>query len=122
MKRFLVVIILVAIVGYGIFFFVKQSLPFSNRPELQSAEISIDSIWSVGPVTALRDRMSQRFYWLKSYASVDQLVFDTLKNKNARIKYMKFLSGPVENRIFWLQVDSVVVFDQVIEREKQRSC
>lgn len=121
MKRFLIVVALVAVVGYGIFFFVKRSLPFSNRPELLSDEISIDSIWNVGPVTALRDRTSQRFYWLKSYASVDQPAFDTLKNKKARIKYMKFLSGPIENRIFWLQVDSVIVFNQVIENEKQGS-
>jgi len=117
MKK-LVIVILIAVAGYGIFLFVNCSMPYSDRPELLSAEISIDSIWNIGLVTTLRDKHSRQFYWLKSYSSVDQSAFDTLKNKKAKIRYMKFLSGPIENRIFWMQVDSTMVFNQIIEKSK----
>jgi hypothetical protein len=40
---------------------------------------------------------------------------DTLKSKKATIRYMQLLVVPLENRIFHLEVDSVVVIDQVIE-------
>ena len=100
-----------------IFLFIKRSIPYSDRPELQSADISIDSIWSLGPATAIYDKTSEKYYWLKSYASFDQSALDTLKGKRAIVRYMKFFEGPLENRVFYMAVDSVIVFDQVIERE-----
>lgn len=116
MKR-LILLILLVVIGTTIFLFIKRSIPYSDRPELQSADISIDSIWSLGPATAVYDKASQEYYWLKSYTSLDQSALDTLKGKRASVRYMKFLEGPLENRVFWLAVDSVVVFDQVVERE-----
>ncbi|HEU5289644.1 MAG TPA: hypothetical protein VFU05_03310 [Cyclobacteriaceae bacterium] len=115
MKRMTLLVMFVA-VAITIFLFIKRSIPYSDSAELLSTEISIDSIWSLGPTTAVYDRKSQKYYWLKSYTSLDQLALDTLKSKRARIQYMKFLKGPIENRIFRIEVDSVVVFDQVIER------
>jgi len=40
---------------------------------------------------------------------------DTLKTKKASVRYMKFFAGPLENRIFHMEVDSIVVIDQVVE-------
>ncbi len=116
MKR-LILLILLVVIGTGIFLFIRRSTPYSDRAELMSADISIDSIWSLGPATAVYDKASQKYYWLKSYTSLDQSALDTLKSKRARIRYMKFLKGPLENRIFQMEVNSVVVFDQVIESE-----
>lgn len=117
MKRMILLIIL-GVIAIGIFLFIKRSVPYSDRAELLSATISIDSIWSLGPAAALYDKESGKYYWLKSYSSsLDQSMLDTLKSKKARIRYMKFLMGPLENRIFYMKVDSAVVFDQVIERE-----
>jgi hypothetical protein len=96
---------------------VRRSIPYSDREDLFSAEISIDSIWTFGPAAGIYDRRSGKYYWLKSYTSLDQTKLDSLKNRPANIRYMKFLQGPLENRIFYMEVDSVVVFDQVIERE-----
>jgi len=116
MKK-LVMLILISIIVYGIFLFVNRSIPYSERPELLSADVSIDSIWRLGPATALYDKTSQQFYWFKSYSPGNPFNFDVLKNKKAKIRYMKFLSGPLENRIFWIQVDSTVVFDEVIHQD-----
>jgi len=117
MKR-VILIIAVLVISTVIYFFVKRSLPYSDRVELLSADISVDSIWSLGPATAIYDKASQKYYWMKSYTSFDQSMMDTLKSRKASIRYMKFLKGPLENRIFRMEVDSVVVFDQVIEREQ----
>jgi len=117
MKK-LIIMILVGIILYGIFLLVNRSIPYSESPDLLSADVSVDSIWRLGPATALYDKTTQQFYWFKSYSPGKPFNFDVLKNKKAKIRYMKFLSGPLENRIFWMQVDSVVVFNQVIERDK----
>lgn len=116
MRRLILLMVLVAIAA-GIFLFIKRSVPYSDRADILSASISIDSIWSFGPATAIYDKTSRKYYWLKSYTSLDQSMMDTLKSKTAKIRYIKFLMGPLENRIFHMEVDSVVVFDQVIERE-----
>src|SRR5690349_20300397 len=116
MKR-LIFLILMLVVVTGIFLVVNKSLPYSDRDELFSSEISIDSVLTIGPAAAVYDSASQEYYWLKSYSSFDQSALDTLKHKRAKIRYMKFLKGPLENRIFRMEVDSIVVFDQVIERE-----
>jgi hypothetical protein len=96
---------------------VRRSIPYSDREDLFSAKISIDSIWTLGPAAGIYDRRSRKYYWLKSYTPLDQANLDSLKNRQANIRYMKFLLGPLENRIFYMEVDSVVVFDQVVERE-----
>jgi hypothetical protein len=116
MKRLILSIIIITI-ATGIFLLIKRSIPYSDRTELLSANISIDSIWSLGPTTAIYDKSAQKYYWLKSFTSLDQRMLDTLKSKRANIRYMKFLKGPLENRIFRMEVDSVVIIDQVIERE-----
>jgi len=118
MKRVIVVTIVLAI-GIGIALFITKSIPYSDREELLSAKISIDSVWSLGPETAIYDKSSRQFYWLKSYTSFDQSMVDTLKSKTASIRYMKFFEGPLENRIYRMEVDSVVVFDQVIDRKQE---
>lgn len=105
------------IIGVGIYLLIKRSIPYSDRTDLLTAEISIDSVWTLGPATGLYDKTTQTYYWLKSYTSLDQSKFDTLKNKKARVRYTKFLGGPLENRISWMEVDSVIVFDQVVERK-----
>lgn len=116
MKRLIIVLVL-AIIAVGVFFWIKRSIPYSDHAELLSTDISIDSIWSLGPAVAIYDKSLQEYYWLKSYTSFDMAELDTLKSRKASIRYMKFLQGPLENRIFRMEVDSVVVFDQVIERE-----
>ncbi|MFZ6012900.1 MAG: hypothetical protein ACOYXT_21320 [Bacteroidota bacterium] len=115
-KRLILAILLVAL-GIVIFRFIKRSIPYSDRHELQSADIAIDSIWSLGPATAIYDKASKKYYWLKSYTSFDQSALDTLKGKRARVRYMKFFQGPLENRVFFMAVDSVVVVDQIVVRE-----
>jgi len=114
--RNLIVLLTIAIIGTGIYLLIKKSLPYGDRSELLSAEISIDSIWTVGPTATFYDKSKRQYYWLKSYSSFSQLELDTIKHKKANIRYMKFLKGPLENRIFRMEIDSVVVFDQVIER------
>ena len=116
MKR-LIWLVLVITIGAAVYLFIKRSIPYSDRDELLSGNISIDSIWSLGPATAIYDKSSKKYYWLKSYTSLDLSMMDTLKSRKAHIRYMKFLKGPLENRIFRMEVDSVVVFDQVIDRE-----
>ena len=92
-------------------------MPYSDRSELLSADILIDSIWTLGPTATVFDKTRRQYFWLKSYSSFNQLQLDTLKHKKVSIRYMKFLKGPLENRIFRMEIDSVVVFDQVIERK-----
>jgi len=48
MKRLILLILIVAVCTV-VFLFIKRSIPYSDRAELLSAEISIDSIWSLGP-------------------------------------------------------------------------
>jgi hypothetical protein len=109
--------IIIAATAIGIFVWVKRSIPYADSDEVFSASISLDSIWSVGPAAAIYDRKKEKYFWLKSYRTFDLSNFDTLKGKTARIRYVKFLAGPFEDRIFWMEVDSVLVFDQIIERE-----
>ena len=116
MKR-LVIVSIISVIGFGIYKLINRSLPYSNREELLSAEISLDSIWSLGPAATFYDKKSHTSYWLKSYSSLDQASLDTLKSKQAIIRYMKFFKGPIENRIYRMEVDSIVVFDQVIDLE-----
>lgn len=80
-------------VGVGLFLVLRRSLPYSNSDELLSATISVDRIWSLGPATAIFDKHSHQYYWLKSYTSFHQSGFDTLKSKQARIRYMSSLKG-----------------------------
>jgi len=93
-------------------------MPYRDSTDMLSAEIFIDSIWRLGPASGIYDSKKQEYYWLKSYSSIEPLKLDAFKNKKGRIRYMKFLEGPLENRIVWLEVDSVVVFDQVIDRKE----
>ena len=116
MKRLIILILVIAVVA-GIVLFVNRSIPYSDRADLLSAEVSIDSIWILGPAAVLYDSTSRRYFWLKSYSSLDQSALDTLARRRAKVRYMKFLKGPLENRIFRMEVDSVVVFDQVVELE-----
>ena len=116
MKRLVVLLILLGL-ATAIFLFVRRSLPYSDRVELLSATIAIDSIGMLGPLVAILDKNSGQYYWFKSLTSFDQRNLDTLKSKQARIRYMKFLTGPLQNRVFYLEVDSVIITDQVIERK-----
>src|SRR5687767_4917514 len=100
MKR-LVVLIFLVFVATAIFFFVRLSLPYSYRPDLLTASIAIDSIRILGPMAAILDKSSGQYYWFKSLTSLDQQKLDTLKSKRANIRYMKFLKGPLENRVFY---------------------
>ena len=115
MRKF-IVLLAIAVIGTGIYLFINRSMPYSDSSELLSAEISIDSVWTLGPTAAMYDKTRRQYYWLKSYSSFNQLQLDTLKHKKINIQYMKFLKGPLENRIFRMEIDSVVIFDQVIER------
>jgi hypothetical protein len=67
-------------------------------------------------VVWIYDKPSGQNFWLKSYTSFHAKEFDSLKGKSALIHYMKVLGGPLENRIFKMEIDSVAVFDQVVER------
>ena len=113
-RRF-VMLIVAAVVIVWIVSFVKQSIPYGNSDEILSTSISIDSIWSFGPTVAIYDKNSRKSYWIKSYTSFDHPNVDSLKRKTAKIRYMKFLQGPLENRIVRMEVDSVVIIDQVVE-------
>jgi hypothetical protein len=116
MKR-LIVLLLLAGIATSIFLFVRRSLPYSDHKELLSAVISIDSIRTLGPTAVIYEKRSGKYYWFKSLTTLDQQKLDTLKSKQAKIRYMKFLQGPLENRVFRMEVDSVIVIDQVIVRE-----
>jgi hypothetical protein len=111
---FLVIFLIVAVC---IFFTIRRSLPYGDRPDLLSDEISIDSIRTLGTAAWIYDKTSKKYYWLKSYKLLDQSKLDTLKSRRAVVRYVKFFKGPLENRIFYMRVDSVVLIDQIIERE-----
>lgn len=85
MRRLILLIVLVAI-ATAIFLFIKRSIPYSDRADILSANISIDSIWSLGPATAIYDKASRKYYWLKSYTSLDQSMMDTLKSKKVSVR------------------------------------
>lgn len=99
----------------GIAIFIKRSIPYEGSSQLLSAKISIDSILIMGPAVAMYDSSSQTYYWLKSVSSSDMTALDTLQSKKASIRYMKFLKGPLENRVYHMEVNDVVVIDQIIE-------
>ncbi len=109
-----IVIGLVVIAFLSIYLIVKRSIPYEN--EMQSKDITLDSINVTGPVALIYDKESRQNFWLKSYSSFQAHEFDSLQGKQARVHYKKFLAGPFENRIFKMEIDSVVVFDQVVER------
>lgn len=94
MKR-LVVFLFLLVLAIAIFLFVRRSLPYSDRTELVSATINVDSIRVFGPMVAMRDKSSGQYYWFKSLTTLDHRKLDTLKSKHARIRYMKFLKGPL---------------------------
>lgn len=94
---------------------IHRAIPYDDGSNIFSTEISVDSIRSMGPMTAIYDKTSNQYYWLKSYTSFNHSELDTLKSKKARIRYMKILKGTLEKRIVWMQVDSIVVFDQIIK-------
>lgn len=116
--RRIVIAIIFLITVTGIFLVFRRSIPYNDRAELLSGEISIDSVWTLGPATVLYDRKSGEQYWFKSLTSIEPADLDTLKARKAKIRYMKFFDGFMENRIFRIEVDSIVVFDQVVTREK----
>lgn len=91
----------------------KHSIPYEEL--MQPQHITIDSIIVTGPVVWIYDKASRRNFWLKSYTSFHAKEFDSLHGKAVRIHYMKVLAGPFENRIFKMEIDSVVIFDQVID-------
>jgi hypothetical protein len=98
----------------SIYFMVKRSIPYDDV--MQTQHIIIDSVSVIGPVVWIYDKPSGQNFWLKSYTSFHAKEFDSLQGKAARIHYMKVLTGLFENRIFKMEVDSVIVFDQAIER------
>ncbi len=112
MKR-VTLILFAGIALLAIYLWWKRSVPYEN--ELQTQQITIDSTTITGPVVLIYDKRSRQSFWLKSYTSFDAEEFDSLKGKAVRIHYMKFLVGPFENRIFKMEVDSVVVFNQAVE-------
>jgi hypothetical protein len=115
MKRILL-IGLAVIILLSIYFMVQRSMPYQEV--MQTQGITIDSFIVTGPVVLIFDRPSRQNFWLKSYTSFHAKEFDSLRGKAARVHYMKTFVGPFENRIFKLEIDSVVVFDQVIEAKK----
>ena len=114
MKR-IILIGLAVIAVLSIYFMVKRSIPYEEV--MQTGRITIDNFTVVGPLVIIFDKPSRRNFWLKSYTSFDVKEFDSLEGKTARIHYMKVLAGPFENRIFKIEIDSVVVFDQALERK-----
>ena len=106
---------MIAVIALGISLFIRRSIPYQGREELLTTTISIDSVWSLGPAATIYDKSADKYYWMKSYTSVDQSALDTLRFKKGKITYMKFLKGPLENRVYRLEVDSIVVFDQLVE-------
>jgi hypothetical protein len=107
--------IIVLILGLGLFLFLRRSLPYASNPDILSAEITIDSTWTLGPAAGIYDRRSEQYYWLKYYRPVDLSELDTLKGRKVRVKYTKVFIGPLENKISRMEADSVLLFDQVIE-------
>ncbi|MFZ6008826.1 MAG: hypothetical protein ACOYXT_00645, partial [Bacteroidota bacterium] len=63
----MIIVLVLAIIAVGVFFWIKRSIPYSDHAELLSTDISIDSIWSLGPAVAIYDKSLQEYYWLKSY-------------------------------------------------------
>lgn len=116
MKRFAIILMIIILLG-SIFLLIRKSIPYSDRPDLLKANISIDSVWQFGPAAAIYDRSKRQYYWMKSYTDVRLNMLDTLKSRAVQITYVKYLMGPLENRITQMEVDSLVVFDQVVERE-----
>jgi hypothetical protein len=112
MKR-IILIGLAVVVLLSIYFMVKRSLPYEEA--MQTRRITIDSVTVTGPVALIYDKPSGKNFWLKSYTSFHAKEFDSLPGKTAQIYYMKVFAGPFENRIFKIEIDSVVVFDQVVE-------
>jgi len=114
MKRLIILAVLVvALISFLIW--VNRAIPYNDSEKLLSAKISVDSVWSLGPAVAIYDKVSDKYYWLKSMTSTDPPDLNAIKSKQADIRYMKFLAGPFENRIFYIRVDSTVVFNQVIK-------
>jgi len=114
MRRFIILAVLVVVL-IGFLIWMKRSIPFNDSDRLLSATISLDSIWTLGPALAIYDKGSDKYYWLKSMTSTTTPNLNALKSKEVSIRYMKFLTGPFENRIFYISVDSNVVFNQVIK-------
>ena len=114
--RWLVFTLCVVIIAW-IVSLIRRSIPYSDSDEILSTIISIDSVWSLGPTVTIYDKNSRKSYWIKSYTSFDHSNIDLLKTQKANVRYMKFLQGPLENRIVWMKVDSVVIIDQVIGHE-----
>lgn len=112
MKR--LIFIGVAVVAlFCIYLIVKRSIPYEEA--MQTQDITIDSIAVTGPVVWIYDKPTGRNFWFKLYTSFHAKGFDSLQGKAARIHYVKVFAGPFENRIFRMEIDSVVVFDQVVE-------
>jgi hypothetical protein len=108
-----VLIGLVIVALLFIYLTVKRSIPYEEA--MQNQIITLDSINVVGPVVWIYDKKLHQNFWLKSYTSLDAEGFDSLRHKSARVQYMKVFAGPFENRIFKIEIDSVVVFNQVVE-------
>ena len=113
MKR-IALIGLAAVVLVSIYIMVKRSIPYEAK--MQTQEITIDSFRITGPIVLIHDKHSSQNFWLKSYNSFDAKQFDSLQGKTARVHYMKSIGGPLENRIFKIEIDSVEIFDQAVER------
>jgi heme/copper-type cytochrome/quinol oxidase subunit 2 len=111
----LILFSVVAMILMVIVIVIRRSIPYKDSPQLLSANISIDSILTVGPAVAIYDSSTETYYWLKSVNSLDMTAFDTLQSKKASIRYMKFLKGPLENRVYHMEVNSIVVIDQIVE-------
>jgi hypothetical protein len=109
----IVLIGFVLVASLLIYHTVKRIAPYEDV--MQTQRITLDSIHVVGPVVRIYDKSLRQNFWLKSYTSLDATEFDSLQNKSAQIYYMKLFAGPLENRIFKIEVDSVIVFDQVID-------
>ncbi|NOT73526.1 MAG: hypothetical protein HOP08_01270 [Cyclobacteriaceae bacterium] len=94
----------------AIFLIINRSKPQADK--MQTKQIKIDSITVTGPVVFIYDKSSRENYWLKSYTTLDAQKFDSLTGRTVIIHFMKAFAGPLENRIFKIQADSVFVFDQ----------
>ena len=99
-----------------IFSLVRRNIPREGSENVLSAEISIDSIMTLGPTLAIYDKTLRQHFWLKSYTSFDVSKLDSLKSRKASIRYMKFLQGPLENRIVRMQVGQRVIIDQIVDK------
>src|SRR5262245_29976767 len=115
MKRIVIISLLVAGLLF-IYLSVKRLMPYEEV--MQKKRITLDSINVIGPLVWVHDKTSNQNFWLKSYTSLNATAFDTLQNKSVEVHYMKVFSGPFENRIFKIEIDSVVVFDQVVDGQK----